>query len=77
MVEQSGGNALYLEELIRTAAEYKRADMPRCDLDDATGASVAAPARAATNSASRQPVRGVFWRGGIVSMLARTIGRQR
>ena len=69
IVEQSGGNALMLEELIRAAAEDKRTDVPHAIL-------LMLQARLLRlSSEQRRTLRAaslfgeVFWRGGVASML--------
>ncbi len=69
IVEQSGGNALCLEELIRAAAEPKRTDSPPTVLLMLQGRLLR------LQQEQRRVLRGasvfgeVFWRGGVEAML--------
>lgn len=69
IIEQSGGNALCLEELIRAAVEYKRADVPHTILLMLQARLLRLPAEQRRTLRAASVFGEVFWRGGVAAML--------
>ncbi len=69
IVEQSGGNGLCLEELIRAAAEHKRSDIPHTVLLMLQARLLRLPAEQRRTLRAASLFGEVFWRGGIGAML--------
>jgi tetratricopeptide (TPR) repeat protein len=69
LIEQAGGNALYLEELIRAAAEGRSAELPETVIAmvQARLEGLDPEARRILRAAS--VFGGVFWRGGVIALL--------
>lgn len=69
IVEQSGGNGLCLEELIRAVAEHKRADIPHTVLLMLQARLLRLPAEQRRTLRAASLFGEIFWRGGIAAML--------
>lgn len=69
IIEQSSGNALCLEELIRDAAESKHADVPHTILLMLQARLLRLPAEQRRTLRAASLFGEVFWRGGVVAML--------
>ncbi|MBI4511586.1 MAG: protein kinase [Deltaproteobacteria bacterium] len=69
IVEQAGGNAFYLEELIRAVAEGKGDSLPETVLAMVQGRLESLPAEARRVLRAASILGQVFWRGGVQALL--------
>jgi hypothetical protein len=68
IIERAGGNALYLEELIRAAAEGNRVGLPETVLAMVQARLLRVPAEARRILRAASVFGETFWRGGVIGL---------